>query len=92
MLVGSMSDFLAEPGVAIRTCLTFMLVVAPVYLVFRFFVKLVRQAYGFDPPPPEDGPPLRICAGCHNTVLEADFTHCPYCGAVLAPQPGDDAD
>ena len=61
----------------------FLLIVTPLYLVMRFFVSLVRQAYGFDTPD-DDGPPLRICGRCHNTVLEPDFQHCPYCGNALA--------
>jgi uncharacterized paraquat-inducible protein A len=85
-----MGEFWAEPSVALRTCLTFLVVVAPIYLVFRYFVKLVRQAYGFEAPPQDDGPPLRVCGSCHNTVLEADFSHCPYCGAPLPPAQGND--
>jgi hypothetical protein len=68
-------------------CLTivavFLAIMAPLYLLFRFFVRLVRQAYGFDSPGADEGPPLRVCFGCNNTVLEADFAHCPYCGAEL---------
>ena len=85
-----MDEFLKDPGLALRTCLTFLVLVAPVYLVFRYFIKVVRQAYGFEPVPPDEGPPLRVCGQCHNTVLEADFSHCPYCGAPLTPvDPGE---
>lgn len=79
-----MDIYLAEPGLLLRTCLTFLVIVAPLYLVFRWFVKLVRQAYGFAEEPVDEGPPLRICGSCHNTVLELDFVHCPYCGAALS--------
>jgi hypothetical protein len=65
----------------------FLLVSAPVYLLMRVLVKLVRQAYGFQPAPPDDGPPLRICQSCQNTVMESDFSHCPSCGAPL-PETG----
>ncbi len=78
-----MIDFLADPGVAVRTCMTFLLIVAPLYLLLRYFVKVVRQSYGFEPVPEDEGPPLRVCSACHNTVLEPDFPHCPYCGATL---------
>jgi hypothetical protein len=70
------------PG-CLATIAAFALVATPVYLVMRFLVGLVRQAYGFDGAG-DQGPPLRICSSCHNTVLESDYTHCPYCGAVLA--------
>ncbi len=82
-----MTEFFADPALALRTCLAFLVVVAPLYLVFRYFVKVVRQAYGFEPVPPDDGPPLRVCGACHNTVLEADFSHCPYCGVELPRAP-----
>jgi hypothetical protein len=55
---------------------------APVYLLFRLFVRLIRQAYGFDVYE-DDGSPLRVCDRCNNTVLESDFEHCPYCGKSL---------
>jgi hypothetical protein len=83
-----MSELLADPGVALRTCATFLLIAAPCYLVFRWLVKLARQAYGFDVPAEDEGPPLRICARCHNTVLEPEFSHCPYCGAPLPAADG----
>lgn len=65
----------------------FVVVVAPLYLMLRFLVMLIRNYYGFDAADAEvdAGPPLRICGGCHNTVLENDFSHCPYCGRPLAP-------
>jgi len=77
---------LDDPGLTIQICGTFLLVVAPLYLLFRYFVGIVRQAYGFDPSP-LDGRPLRICGQCHNTVMEDDFSCCPYCGATLPPPP-----
>jgi uncharacterized paraquat-inducible protein A len=61
----------------------FLLVSAPLYLLMRAIVKLVREAYGFSPAEPDEGPPLTICGACHNTVMEPDFSHCPYCGAKL---------
>jgi hypothetical protein len=73
-----------EPS-ALWTLLVFVLLVAPVYLTLRFLVGLVRHAYGFDGG--DEGDPLRICARCHNTVLEPDFQHCPYCGAELEGAP-----
>ena len=73
-----------------RTFAVFLVIVAPLYLLLRVFVKVVRQMYGFEAAA-DEGPPLRICAACHNTVLEADFQHCPYCGARLdPPRPGAD--
>ncbi len=67
------------------------LIVAPIYLLLRYFVKLIRYRYGFAELPEDTGPPLRICEGCHNTVLEVDFQHCPYCGRPLPPlEPGPD--
>lgn len=88
MLSRAMNDFLSNPGLALRTSLTCLLIVLPLYLLLRYFVKLVRQAYGFEPQPEEDGPPLRVCGACHNTVLEADFVHCPYCGGPLPAAEG----
>lgn len=78
-----MDNYLTSPGVFVQTCVIFLVIVAPLYLVFRWFVGLIRQAYGFADEPEDDGPPLRICGSCHNTVLERDFQHCPYCGAPL---------
>lgn len=69
----------------------FALLMVPLYLLFRLFVKLVRQAYGFDRPDDADLPPLRVCFACNNTVLEDDFAHCPYCGAAL-PRTEDEAE
>lgn len=71
----------------LRTVAVFALIVAPLYLLLRFFVKVVRQAYGFDAEPPDDEPPLRICRACHNTVMERDFDHCPYCGSRMPDRP-----
>lgn len=65
------------------------LLIAPIYLLMRVFVKLVRQTYGFEPVKTPPGPPLRICQKCHNTVLETEYSHCPYCGAPL-PEPAED--
>ena len=66
------------------TLAAFIVLVLPVYVLFRVFVESVRAGYGFGVPP-DDGPPLRICPGCDNTVMEDDFTHCPYCGRPLPP-------
>lgn len=77
----------------LRTVAIFALVASPVYLLLRVIARSARQMYGFDPPP--DEPPLVVCTQCHNTVLEAAWNHCPYCGAVLPPQasvPGGGAD
>lgn len=63
----------------------FLLFMAPIYLTMRFLVKLARIYYGFDPLDPDDGPPIRVCDRCSNTVLEPDFAHCPYCGELLPP-------
>jgi hypothetical protein len=79
-----MDSFLSHAGLATQICGMFAIIVLPVYLVMRYFVKLIRLAYGFDGAEADDGPPLRICSQCHNTVLEDDFTHCPYCGNSLA--------
>ena len=67
----------------------FLLVAAPMYLLMRALVKLVREAYGFSVTEPDPDPPLLICSSCHNTVMESDFIHCPYCGAKL-PERGPD--
>jgi hypothetical protein len=67
----------------LKTAAVFLLLMAPVYYLLRLFVKLVRYAYGFDDLPGDEGPPLRVCGSCHNTVLEPEFEHCPYCGAQL---------
>lgn len=77
-----------EDALGFLFCLgAFVVVVAPLYLMLRFLVMLTRNYYGFDAGDAEAdaGPPLRICQGCHNTVLETDFTHCPYCGRPLPP-------
>lgn len=71
----------------LSTVAVFLVIVAPLYLMLRFFVRLIRAYYGFDAVPDDAGPPLRVCAGCHNTVLEADFMHCPYCGRPLPSDP-----
>ena len=86
----------SAPLGCLSTLAMFVIIVSPLYLLLRFFVRLIRAAYGFDGPAAENGPPLRICDGCHNTVLERDFQHCPYCGRPLqsfdAPSvAGDDA-
>lgn len=74
------------PG-CIRTLAIFALVASPVYLLLRVVVRSARQMYGFEEVP--DEPPLVICQSCHNTVLEAGWTHCPYCGTALpVPEPG----
>ncbi|MFN2252269.1 MAG: hypothetical protein ACK2UL_10165 [Anaerolineae bacterium] len=67
----------------------FGLLMLPLYLLFRYAVKLVRQAYGFDQPSEEEARPLRVCYSCNNTVMEDDFTHCPYCGTALPDAPAD---
>jgi len=80
-----MAELTPEPGNAVgcaRTVGVFLLLVAPIYALFRFFIRLVRVKYGFIPDS-DVGPPLRVCLGCHNTVLEDDFSHCPYCGEAL---------
>jgi uncharacterized paraquat-inducible protein A len=74
-----------QPGCLV-TALVFLLIVAPLYLLLRFFVKVIRAAYGFDQAA-DDEPPLRICAACHNSILEEDYQHCPYCGAPLDRKP-----
>jgi hypothetical protein len=66
----------------LRTVAIFLVLMAPVYYLLRFFVKLIRYRYGFGVHE-DEGPPLRVCSACHNTVLETDFLHCPYCGASL---------
>lgn len=72
-----------NPYACLGSIAVFLLIVTPIYLMLRYFVKLIRWSYGFDVPPEDPGPPLRICQGCHNTVLEPDFQHCPYCGLPL---------
>lgn len=67
-----------------QIALAFVVVAAPVYALARLLVRLARQAYGFSTSE-DSGPDHRICAACHNTVMEDDFRHCPYCGAELAP-------
>lgn len=68
-------------------CLKALVVLAifllPFYLLMRSLAKLTRIRYGFEPEPEDDGPPIRVCFECNNTVLEQDFSHCPYCGAAL---------
>lgn len=61
------------------------IVLTPIYLLMRGLLKLARIRYGFAPEPPDDGKPLRVCDRCANTVLEANYSHCPYCGALLEP-------
>lgn len=67
----------------VKTFATFLLIMAPVYYLFRVLAKLAREEYGFGEAESDQGPPLRVCVGCRNTVLEADFVHCPYCGRVM---------
>lgn len=62
----------------------FVLMALPVYLVLAAISRMARAYYGFGVTDVDDGPPLRICGQCHNTVLEPEFAHCPYCGAALA--------
>ena len=71
------------PG-CMRTLAIFALVASPVYLLLRVVARSARQMYGFEEVP--DEPPLVICPRCHNTVLEAGWTPCPYCGTAL-PEP-----
>ena len=66
-----------------RGLLVFLAIVAPIYLVMRSLVRLTRIRYGFVEDPVDDGPELRICQRCGNTVMELDFQHCPYCGLAL---------
>lgn len=73
----------AEGSACLQTLAIFAIVVAPLYLLLRYFVKIIRQAYGFEAQPPDTEPPLRICGSCHNTVMEREFVHCPYCGATM---------
>lgn len=70
-----------------KLLLMFLVIVAPAWLLMRSLVKLARLRYGFIPDPPDDGPPLRVCFGCNNSVLEPGFSHCPYCGKVLPVAP-----
>jgi len=71
-------------GGCLPTALVFALMALPVYLVLAAISRMARAYYGFDPAGHgDDGPALRICGQCHNTVLEPDFAHCPYCGAAL---------
>jgi uncharacterized paraquat-inducible protein A len=65
----------------------FVLVAAPAYVVARVLVKLAREAYGCAPGSEPDDQ-LRVCQACHSTVLETEYSHCPYCGAELGPLPG----
>lgn len=83
-------------GACLKTLALFFLIISPLYLMLRFFVGLIRAYYGFDEAGTDEaqGPPLRICSACHNTVMEADFQHCPYCGRPLPqadPEPGPEA-
>ena len=68
-----------------RILFVLFLILTPIYLYFRYFMKVVRAYYGFSDPE-DEGPPIRVCPSCDNTVLEQDFTHCPYCGAELPPE------
>lgn len=71
------------PGGCLATAAIFVLMAAPVYLVLAAITRMARAYYGFGPSDEDDGPPLRICEACHNTVLEREYAHCPYCGAAL---------
>jgi hypothetical protein len=72
-------------GGCVGVGVAFLVLMAPVYWLFRTLVKLTRIAGGFAPAPSDDGPPLRICPSCHNTVLEPEFERCPYCAGGLSP-------
>lgn len=80
----------AEPGIQPPGCLgvlaIFGLLTLPVYFVLRTYVTLIRQSYGFERAPPDEEYPVRVCPNCHNTIMEDDFQHCPYCGTPL-PEP-----
>jgi len=69
----------------LATIAIFAVLVAPLYLVFRLLVGLVRDAYGFSSGDSERMELCRVCGGCHNTVMEPDFEACPYCGRPLPP-------
>ena len=73
------------PGGCLATLSIFLLLTLPVYALLRAIAGMARAYYGFGGAPVDDGPPLRVCGGCHNTVLEQDFSHCPYCGRSLGP-------
>lgn len=68
-----------------RILFVLLLILTPIYLYFRYFMKVVRAYYGFSDAE-DEGPPIRVCPSCHNTVLETDFSHCPYCGLELPPE------
>jgi len=70
-----------------KLLLMFLLVVTPFYLLLRALATLARLRYGFLPEPADDGKPLRVCFACGNSVLEAGFSHCPYCGRELPALP-----
>lgn len=70
------------PG-SVTTWAIFILLTAPFVFLLRAIGRLARVRYGFAEFPEDDGPPLRVCAACHNSVLEADYRHCPYCGEPL---------
>jgi hypothetical protein len=72
------------PG-ALRIFAVGLLIVAPIYLFLAFFVRIVREAYGFVEIPEDTGPPLRVCYQCDNTILDPAYVHCPYCGNDLPP-------
>ncbi len=67
----------------VPTWALFLLLSAPFVILLRMIGRLARIRYGFGDPPTDDGIPIRICEACHNTVLERDYAHCPYCGARL---------
>jgi len=66
-------------------CGAFALVVAPIYLFLRYFVSLVRHAYGFAEDTDDTGPEIRVCPGCDTSVLETDLDRCLACGTAWPP-------
>lgn len=71
--------------VTVAICGAFAIVVAPIYLFLRYFVSLVRQAYGFAEDTEDTGPEIRVCPGCDTSVLETDLDRCLACGTALPP-------
>ena len=78
-----MLEFDGSATGGVKTLATFLLIMAPVYYLFRVLVKLVRQAYGFSDEDTDQEPPLQVCMSCGNTMLESDYAHCPYCGSAM---------
>lgn len=81
----TMSQEAAQGAGCGRILFVLLLILTPIYLYFRYFMKVVRAYYGFSDAK-DEGPPIRVCPSCHNTVLETDFSHCPYCGLELPPE------